>query len=163
MSNILNLMGKILANGKKDHYLKFNPMLDVDMPSVNKEQKGRALKPDEIQTILKSAEGTDHIAIAAATATGMRRGEQFGLDWENVDFENNVIRIRRALYWKLGKYHEHKEDEFKYVFVEPKSKKSIRDIDMSPELRKELLKLYMMSGKKGLVFPSKAGTPMNPG
>ncbi len=161
-NNILNLLGKILANAKKDHYLKFNPMPDVDRPQMDKEQKGRALKPDEIQSILKPAEGTDHAAIATAIATGMRRGEQFGLDWENVDFENNLIRIRRALYWKRGKYHDRKEGEPEYVFILPKSKKSIRDIDMSPELRKELLQLYMKSGKKGLVFPSAAGTPMDP-
>jgi integrase len=162
VGNVLNLFGKILANAKKDHYLKFNPMPDVDKPTVNKEQKGRALKPDEIQTILREAAGTDHTAIATAIATGMRRGEQFGLDWENLDFENNVIRIRHALYWKLGKYHKHQEGVPNYMFVLPKSKKSIRDIDMSPELRKELLELYLKSGKKGLVFPSAAGTPINP-
>lgn len=162
VNNILNLLGKILTNAKKDHYLKFSPMPDVDKAQTNKEQKGRALKPDEIQSILHSLEGVDRVAIAAAIATGMRRGEQFGLDWENVDFENNIIRIRRALYWKLGKYHEHREGEPKYTFVTPKSKKSIRDIDMSPELRKELIELYLKSGKKGLVFPSGADTPMNP-
>jgi integrase len=33
---------------------------------------------------------------------------------------------------------------------------------MSPELRKELLELYMKSGKKGLVFCTCKGTPLNP-
>ena len=134
----------------------------MDKPQINKEQKGRTLKPDEIQGILNSAEGIDRLMIGAAIATGARRGEQFGLDWEHIDFESNVIRVRRALYWKYGKYHERKEGEPAYVFVTPKSKKSIRDIDMSPELRKQLLELSMKSGKKGLVFCTPKGTPMSP-
>jgi integrase len=133
-------------------------MPDVDKAPVNKEQKGRAVKPDEIKSILNAAEGADRIAIA----TGMRRGEQFGLDWETVDFENNVIKVRRALYWKFGKYSEIKQGDSSFVFVQPKSAKSIRDIDMSPELRRELLGLFMKSGKKGLVFGSSAGTPIEP-
>jgi integrase len=162
VNNILVLLGKILANGKQDHYLRFNPMPDVDKVPVDKEPKGRTLKPDEIQSVLGSTEGVTRVAIATAIATGMRRGEQFGLDWDCVDFENDIIRVRRALYWKLGKYHEHPEGEPNYIFTTPKSKKSIRDIDMSPELRKLLIELYLKSGKKGLLFPSANGTPMDP-
>lgn len=33
---------------------------------------------------------------------------------------------------------------------------------MSPELRKELLAIYMKSGRKGLVFCTSKGTPLNP-
>jgi integrase len=162
VNNILNLLGKILADARKAHYLKFNPIEDVDKARVDKEQKGRTLLPDEIKSILHSCEGLDRTIIATAIATGMRRGEQFGLDWDSVDFESNVIRVRRALYWKFGKYHEHEEGQPNYVFVTPKSKKSIRDIDMSPELRKELLALYLKGGRKGLVFTTPAGGPMEP-
>jgi len=70
--------------------------------------------------------------------------------------------MKRALYWKFGKYHEKQEGEASYTFVLPKSKKSIRDIDMSPELRKELLQLYMKTGKRGLVFSGPTGEPMHP-
>jgi integrase len=162
VNNILNLLGKILADAKKSHYLKYNPILEVDKAPSTREQKGRALKPDEIGSLLDSCSGLDYVIIATAIATGMRRGEQFGLDWEHVDFENNVIQVCRALFWKWGKYHEQKDGTPKYVFVTPKSEKSIRDIDMSPELRKELLALYLKSGKKGLVFGNPNGTPMHP-
>jgi integrase len=160
--NVLNLLGEIMSKAVAEGYLKHSPMEGVDKPRADKEQKGRALKPDEIQSVLKACEGKPHAMIATAIATGMRRGEQFGLDWEQIDFENNVIKVRRELYWKFGKYHAVQEGEAKHVFVLPKSKKSTRDIDMSPELRKELLELYMMSGKKGLVFSTSTGTPLNP-
>lgn len=160
--NILTLLGEILSKAVAESYLKHSPMQGVDKPRIDKEQKGRALKPDEIHSILKACNDKFRPMFATAVATGLRRGEQFALDWEHVDFENNVIRVRRALYWKFGKYHDTKDGESTYVFVSPKSKKSIRDVDMSPELRKELLALYMRSGRKGLVFCTSKGTPLNP-
>lgn len=161
--NVLILLGKILSKAATENYLKVSPMMDMERPKADNEQKGRTLKPDEIQYVLKACDPDMHAMIATAIATGMRRGEQFGLDWENVDWENSVIRVRRELYWKFGKYHERREGEPTYVFVTPKSKKSIRDIDMSPELRRELRELYMRSNKQGLVFCTCKGTPLVPG
>lgn len=162
VNNVLNVLGRIMGDGKKDHFLKFNPILNVDKPKLDREQKGRALKPDEIQCILKAADGVDRLMIATAIATGMRRAEQFALDWERVDFENEVVRVRRSLFMAYGKYQERKEGEPAYTFVAPKSEESIRDIDLSPELRKELREVYLKSGRKGLVFPTAEGTPMDP-
>ena len=54
------------------------------------------------------------------------------------------------------------EGEPAYTFVTPKSKQSIREIDLSPKLRKELLELYMKNGRQGLVFCTSTGTPLNP-
>lgn len=160
--NILTMLGEILSKAVAENYLKHSPMMSIAKPRVSKEQKGRALKPDEIQSILQACDDSFRLKFVTAVATGLRRGEQFALDWDHIDFENNVIKVRRALYWKFGKYHEKKDGQETYVLVAPKSKKSIRDIDMSPELRKELLKLYIKSGKKGLVFCTRKGTPLNP-
>lgn len=160
--NVLILLGKVLSKAVAENYLKHSPMVGVDLPAKRKEQKGRSLKPDEIQSILKACDCNTRAMIATAIATGMRRGEQFGLEWEDIDFENGQIHVRRELFWKFGKYHEKKYGEQTYVFLPPKSAKSIRDIDLSPELRKELRTLYLKSGKKGLVFCTSKGTPLCP-
>jgi len=160
--NVLILLGKILSKAVSESYLKTSPMKGVELPEKTKDQKGRTLKPDEIQGILRACDGDIHTMVAMAIATGMRRGEQFGLDWEHVDFENSLIKVRREIFWKFGKYHNRKDGEQTYIFVPPKSKSSIRDIDMSPELRKELRELYLKSGKKGLVFSTSKGTPFCP-
>lgn len=104
--NILILLGKIFSKAVSENYLKISPMAGAECPEADKEPKGRALKPDEIQSILRASEGKCRVMIAVAIATGMRRAEQFGLDWESVDFEKNIIKVRRSLYWKFGKYHE---------------------------------------------------------
>jgi hypothetical protein len=38
-------------------------MKDVDMPAVDREQKGRALKPDEIHSIFKAADAEFHLML----------------------------------------------------------------------------------------------------
>jgi integrase len=78
-----------------------------------------------------------------------------------VDWQHNVINIRQALYWKFGKHIRPKEGEL-FVFIPPKSETSIREIDMSPALKKELRQRYLTSQKTGLIFPAADGKPHDP-
>lgn len=55
--------------------------------------------------------------------TGVRSGEAFGLRWEDVDFEHQVIHVRRNLAKVQGQY----------ILDTPKTKNSIRQIAMSSE------------------------------
>src|SRR5206468_2406019 len=130
---------------------KISPMVGVDKLHIVKEQKGRALRPDEIQSILKHCGQLLRLIFLTALVTGMRRGELFGLHWEDLDWEDNVIRVRRALYWRYGRNHRKEAGEPTWTYVTPKTKESVREIDLSPTLRKELLELYMKGPKTGLV------------
>lgn len=160
--NVLNLLSEILNNARSEGYLKFSPMTDIERPKIEKEKKGRALRPDEIQSILKYCNGHLRQMFLTALLTGMRRGELFGLWWEDVDWTNNVIRIQRALYWQDGKNHPKSPGANPWIYVAPKSAKSAREVDLSPTLRKELIELYMKSAKSGLVFGTAKGTPYRP-
>jgi len=186
--NVLNLLNKIFKDAISDNFIRHTPMEGVHKPKVSEGQKGEALKIDEIQTLLKEMEnriacleeqsqnvdkesatkyyqnlakyaGRFHLLFMTALLTGMRRGELFGLGWEHVDWEDNVIKVRRALYFKRGKYHEEKG----FVYVDPKTKNSRREIDLSQELKKELLELWMSRGKPkdGLVFCTEDGNPLD--
>jgi integrase len=44
------------------------------------------------------------LVILMAILTGMRSGELFGLFWEHIDFQSNVIHVKQALCWKYGKH-----------------------------------------------------------
>jgi integrase len=160
--NILALLNKIFVDSKKHHYVKFNPMTDVDKPKADKKKKGRALKPDEVNAILVQCDARLRPIFLTALLTGMRRGEIFGLRWSDVDWEGNVINVRQALFCRYGKYQPRAEGEPWYSFVTPKSDESIREIDLSPALRKELLELYMKGPKTELVFCTESGTPLDP-
>jgi len=107
--------------------------------------------------------------IWTAVLTGMRQGEQFALKWKDedndsfVDFENNVIHIKKTLYWNFGKEQQRNAQGRKYILTTPKSKHSVRDVCLSPELKKMLLKHRLRAkDKKGFVFQSSKGTPICP-
>jgi integrase len=99
---------------------------------------------------------------AAALSTGMRQGELFGLGWEDIDFERNTVRVRRALQRVKGKP----------TFVEPKSESSRRTITLPAVAmaafrmqRTRQLEQRLLAGDQwqdwGLVFSSSKGTPLD--
>jgi integrase len=167
----------ILKDAVSDNYLRHSPMEGVKKPKISKTQKGKALKPDQIQAILDGCKtvidnpdeslrvrrSTEQMRLLFLTAllTGVRRGELLGLHWSDIDWDKDVIHVQRALYFRRGK---HFDEGPGFVFVEPKSEKSRRDIDLSPTLKKELRELHMKKGKpkKGLVFCTAKGGPLDP-
>jgi integrase len=74
-----------------------NPVLSVEAPKVPKRELS-ILDAAGIATLLAAAQGTDMQApIALAAATGLRRGEIFGLRWQEVDLEAGQLRVLRSL------------------------------------------------------------------
>jgi integrase len=65
------------------------------------------------------------VAIYIAAFTGMRRGELAGLKWQDVDFENGIISVRREVIFVPGQGH---------LVTPPKSAKSRRAIDVTPNV-----------------------------
>jgi len=166
------LLGKFFDDAVKDSRLRYSPMQSVEKPKTPNEKKGRALRPQEIQSLLANAEDeTTRLILLMGILTGMRRGELFGLWWEDIDWRHDVVRVRRALYWRHVKYVRPAEGE-PYTFVEPKSKTSIREIDLSPALKTKL-RQYSLAGatteqivsgspRTGLVFSTAKRKPMDP-
>lgn len=58
------------------------------------------LTPVELNTLLKVAKETEHTTnysfLLTIAYTGIRRGEACGLQWKNIDFDNNTITIERT-------------------------------------------------------------------
>ncbi len=120
-------------------YLKVNPTEYIERPRVEKEEI-KILSPEEIRVFLDHVTPDFKTFFLTAILTGMRRGELLGLKWCDIDWNSNQINVRRSL-WK---------DQF----VSPKSKKSVRCIDMSPYLTNELKKhkLACIDNDLNLVF-----------
>lgn len=86
-----------------------------------------------------------------AIFSGARQGELFGLKWTDVDWINNQIHIQRT--FNNGSWYK------------PKSKTSIRKIDIGPEMIAELKKwkVACRPNELNLVFPNRNGKPLNNG
>ena len=162
--NILNVLHRILGDAQTDGYLRVSPMINVKLSKLE-HKEGRALTPDEAQALLTECKTTSlHLIVLIGLLAGLRRTELFALRWEDIDFDDDVIRIRRNLFWRYGQYQDRPDDEPVFTFTTPKSKTSTRDVDLSPALKRELRAFYMSSGSKdGLIFQTGNGTPQDPG
>ena len=97
--------------------------------------------------------------------TGVRIGET-ALTWDCVDYDNGVIYIQRT----LARYADENRD-FVSEIHSPKSKKSAREIPITPKI-KEMLELQKRIGNKcktsvdgisDFIFCTREGTPHNQG
>lgn len=83
----------------------------------------------QIKDLIKAAKGTDmELVIDMELCMGLRRGELLGLQWCDIDWENNQISIVRNRVVVNGKS----------LVKEPKTETSIRTIDVPAMLMKKL-------------------------
>ena len=93
----LSLLRRIVNFGVKRQLSKpFS--FHLEMPKVNN-LKTEDLTPDQLDALLKAIEQDPNLQAAnfmrMALFTGMRRGELFRLQWQDVDFERGFIHIRQ--------------------------------------------------------------------
>ena len=98
------------------------------------EDETRALTIEETKLFLEASKKSIYYNLfVVALETGMRIGEITGLQWEDIDFDNMVIHVRRNLcyYSKNGKYI--------FELHNGKTKNSIRDIPMTDHVKEALI------------------------
>jgi len=179
--NILSQLRKILNDAVENDYIRTNPMVGMKLGGKSdkeNQRRGRALKPDQIHLLLNAEtknkkgklqpmfDAEARLMIWMGLLTGMRQAEQFALKWENedddsfIDFENNLIHVKRSVFWNYGETQE--EIGTKFILTTPKSKYAIRSIDLSPELKKMLIEhRFKAQDRTGFIFQSSPGTPIN--
>lgn len=101
------IVNRMFKRAVRKGYLSANPMADDDFkrPSSKKKmQEITSLSPEEIST-LKNALASNEVVypvIALMSVTGMRTQEALGLQWGDIDFENAIIHIQRAITEKIN-------------------------------------------------------------
>ena len=136
----------------------------VDPPRGARVERA-TLTPDQARQLLDAAKGDRLEAFyTVAVALGLRQGEALGLKWEDVDLDARTLRVRRSLSRFDGKLR----------FKEPKTAASRRAIDLPAATvaglrahRVRQLEERLLAGAKwqehDLIFPSRKGTPYDPG
>jgi len=148
-------LNQIMNYAVRHRYIDFNPVREAESPKStgNDADNGKDIKiltPEQINALLEAVEDPKYrTLIRLAVFSGARQGEILGLKWSDVDWENNQIHIQRT--YNHGR------------FFSPKSKNSNRRIDLGPATMRELKKwkLTCPGNELDLVFPSKAGTPID--
>ncbi|HEX8074769.1 MAG TPA: site-specific integrase [Thermoleophilaceae bacterium] len=124
-----------------------NPAAEVERPRFRVSDDIDAFSPEEIHAVVR-ATGSDQDACLYLTAafTGLRLGELLALQWRDVDFAGDAIRVRRS-------YNVHGG------VGTPKSGK-VRSVPMVPEVAQALARLaerQWFTSDRDLVFAGDLG------
>lgn len=154
---------RALVQARKWQLVPHNVAKLVDPPRARRHEVV-PLTPEQARAFLEAAKGERLEALyTVAEALGLRRSEALGLQWQDIDFEAETLRVRFSL----------QRIEGKLQLVEPKSAKSKRTIAMPKatiralrEHKKRQLEEKMLVGPEwhetGFVFTSIIGTPLEP-
>lgn len=162
-NNHLTLLKTMFKHARRWGYLRVNPAEDIDKAREDTKEMDY-LRPDEIRLLLDNSDEPYRTLFLTATLTGMRRGELLGLQWGDIDWQSNQIRVRRSLFWQTHWEANQRRRESRPVFGTPKTKRSVRSIVMSPVLRKalEIHRINAPVSPFDLLFCNKNGNPIDP-
>lgn len=172
IKDALGSLRECFESAKNNGLIAINPCFDIILPEKTDSKQRRFLTVAEQKKFLETAE-TEYAwyypMLKVMLLTGMRISEVGGLCWSDVDYENDIIHIRRALYsqYEYGERH--------LRFTTTKTINSVRDIPMMADckkmlklqkknqdrIKKELGKRYRSEYEEGLsdlVFTSSMGS-----
>ena len=157
---ILNAALKLAV---KDEVISKNPMEYVNIPKIEK-KKIETIGQSDLQKIIEYDTFGDPVATLSQILllTGLRRGEGLGLKWEDINFKEKTLSVRRAII----------RGDKELIVTTPKNKTSIREVALpqkaisilrsqkkyQAEQKKKLGSLYK---NRGFVFTID-GNPIHP-
>ena len=94
-----NIISGAMKHALRMELVSRNPVVAVSPPRVPKVE---AFTPDiaQVQGLLRTGKSLDHYfwpCIHLIAYTGMRRGEALGLEWENVDLDEQTLEVKVSL------------------------------------------------------------------
>ncbi len=128
-----------------------NPTKACELPKVDHKEM-QTIPLEQLDAFLKEARETGVYAMYyIELATGLRRGELLGLKWQDIEWKNGIIRVRRQIARVDGQIVE----------APLKTKNSYRAVTISQQAI-EVLKQQKEKTNDQYVFPSPNGGPISP-
>jgi len=154
MQHARNVLSAALREALKLEYVTRNAARLVDLPKYTPKER-RVWTKEQAAHFLEAAQHHERFPMfLLLLCYGLRRGELLGLRWQDIDFDNNIIRIRQSL----------KLVNNKAVIGELKTRASRRDLPMPPTIKETLLQYKQTCPHydDGLIFHSDTGNPVWP-
>lgn len=141
---------KCLKYALKNKFVKENAANYVDRPKKTFTEH-TFLEISEINELIKCLDGSKiKTPVLFAIYYGLRRSEVLGLTWENIDFDNNLIKIRKKVVRTFDENHKLRIE----VSDNLKTMASYREFPLIPEIRQHLLDLKKQIAENEIFFGS---------
>lgn len=159
------LISVILTQAEKEMLVPYNAAAKATPPRTNKKDPNY-FQPETISAILEALESEPlkwRLITHLLIVTGCRRGEIMGLQWDKVDFENNRIKIDKALVTSKSKgvyLGNTKTSDIRYLNLPNET------MNLLKHHKREQLRLQILNGDRwkhtGFVFTTDDGSNMCP-
>ena len=167
LKNIVAPLRQLLNQALEDGRIAGNPAARLGrqlsrLRSGDEGKRTEIFTERELAHLLAAARAhcPEHADLITTVAwTGMRQGEAFGLQWQDIDFHNGFVEVRRTVGYRQGQL----------LTGSPKSRKA-RRVDL-PQALQQLLRRRSeraveqaaLTGKPFCpwVFPNRAGLPLD--
>ena len=158
-----NNINAAMKKAVKTKLISHNPCDAVELPKLKK-YRATVYPPKMIHKLLDIAKGTEmYLPVFLLVMVGLRRGELLALRWTDIDFKNNVLKVRKNMV----------NGENGSIIKAPKSEAGVRDIQLGSdvmEILREARLEYMNdafeygTGFQNLnfVIHQKDGSPLKP-
>lgn len=133
------ILHQIFRAAIEDKLIAYNPTESGRLSYSGKVKTREALRQSSIQDIIRQLvrlRGSDLLLMALLIYTGERRGEVLGLRWEDIDFDGDMIYVKRAVSFPTNQP----------TVGQTKSKAGVRPIPLLPALKEILLGHRMPTG-----------------
>lgn len=95
-AKIRNIMSALYSHAIRWEWADKNPITSVRQ-SAKRQKAPDVLTPEEIVALLSELPNPLRTIIELDAFTGLRRGELIGLRWDDVDFEQLLLHVRRSV------------------------------------------------------------------
>ena len=128
-----------------------NPTDACELPKVERKEM-QTVPAEQLSAFLEEAKRSGvYEMYYIELATGLRRGELLGLRWQDIDWKNGIIKVRRQVARVDGQIVE----------APLKTRNSYRAVSISPQAI-EVLREQKRKTNDTYVFPSPNGGPISP-
>ncbi len=148
----------IFESAVNNDIVRTSPVRKIKLTSTVATPEKRVYTEDDVARILAFANTHKHgLEIKILLRLGLRRGELLGLQWNDIDFSSNVLRLQRA----VAEIKDSATGAYKVVAEDPKTKYSIRIIPLPADIAEELKQRKNRSVSE-YIFPNRDGNLMAP-
>ncbi|MDX9721484.1 MAG: site-specific integrase [Myxococcota bacterium] len=94
-ANVLALMSSFLGYCYKKKWTPTNLGKEIEVPAGT-DPDFKVPEYEKLMELLRALSGQDRVFVELALYSGLRAGELAALDWEDIDYKNQVIKVRRS-------------------------------------------------------------------